>query len=362
MVSLVRRVRLRTRLALAFAIMCAMLGGMAVIGERGSAAQENASAGVSALQTLSQQVMQLKFRDADVSGWQVAYAGDVATLGGIAATADGSANRKGFLASASALRQELAAVDAGPLRDAEQRLFDTIKSSFTAFLGYDDQVVGLYRAGRAAEAKALIEGAGYDEYYKILDTTEKLIASVNARAAAATAHTAEVARDSRHTMVIAIAVAVSLSVAIAVLLALVITASVVKPADRVIGGLRELAARNLTVELPEDGRDEAADMAREFNAAVAGIRTAVGQVGARAESLTAAGRELSDLSGRLDQQAATTSGQTVQVARAADEISGHVSTLASAAEQMDAAIDEIARSTSEAASVAGEAVASAAAT
>ncbi|WP_433606427.1 methyl-accepting chemotaxis protein [Dactylosporangium sp. CA-139114] len=365
MVRLVRHVRLRTRLALAFAVMCALLAGMAVIGERGSAAQEDASAGIGRLQTLSRQVMQLKFRDADVSGWQVAYAWDVPTLGGAAATADDSANRKGFLASASALRQELAAVDTGALTGAEQQLFATIKTSFASFLAYDQQVVTLYRTGTAAsvtQANALIVGAGYDEYYKILENTGKLVDSVTARAEAAAAHSTQVARDSRRTMAIAISVAVTLCVAVAVLLALVITASVVRPADRVIGGLRELAARNLTVELPEDGRDEAADMAREFNAAVAGVREAVRQVGERAGALTAAGQELTALSGRLDGQASTTSGQTEQVARAAGGISGHVSTLASAAEQMNAAIDAIARSTGEAATVAGEAVADAAAT
>ncbi|WP_433043292.1 methyl-accepting chemotaxis protein [Dactylosporangium sp. CS-033363] len=357
-----RRVRLRTRLALAFAVMSALLAGMAFIGERGSAAQATASEGIGQLQTLSRQVMQLKFRDADVSGWQVAYAGDVATLGGVAATADTSPNRKGYLASAASLQTELDAVDTSLLTPAERQLFATIETSFAAFLDYDKQIVTLYRTGSVAAAKALIEGAGYDEYYKILDATGKLVDSVAARSVAAAEHSAQVAHDARRTLVIAIAVAVTLSVAIATLLAIVITWSVVRPAERVIGGLRELAQRNLAVELPEDGRDEATDMAREFNAAVTGIREAVGQVGDRAAALTAAGRDLTQLSGRLDEQAATTSGQTVQVARSADHISGNVATLASAAEQMNHAIDEIARSTSVAATVAGEAVASAATT
>src|SRR5690349_8954089 len=98
MVGFVRRVRLRTRLALAFAVMCLLLAGMAFVGTQGSQEQQQANEQIARLQVLTREVMELKFRDADVSGWQVAYAWDVPTIGGVAATADGSANRKGFLA------------------------------------------------------------------------------------------------------------------------------------------------------------------------------------------------------------------------------------------------------------------------
>ena len=365
MVALVRRVRLRTRLATAFALLCLMLAGMAVIGERSSAAQEQAGEEIGHLQVLTREVMQLKFRDADVSGWQVAYAWDVPTLGGPAATADDAANRKGFLTSAGALKAELAAVHTTILTPAELKLFTTIKDGFEEFLGYDDQVVALFRKNTeaaVAEANALIVGDGYKAYYQIMEATTELVDSVTARADAAQRHSQEVSDQSRRLMLTAIVVFLTLSIAIAVLLAWVITASVVRPVERLIAGLRGLAARDLTVEMPEDGHDEATEMAREFNAAVTGIRTAVGQVSDRAEALNKAGRQLSELSGRLDGQASTTSTQSVQVARSADDISGNVTTLASAAEQMHAAIDEIARNTNEAATVAGEAVTSAAAT
>ena len=145
MVRLVRQVRLRTRLALAFAALCVMLAGMAVIGERSSAAQEQANVEIGRLQVLTREVMELKFRDADVSGWQVAYAWDVPFKGGAAATADDSDNREGFLASAGALRSELAAVHTADLTAEEQQLFDTVKSGFADFLRYDEQVVTLFR-------------------------------------------------------------------------------------------------------------------------------------------------------------------------------------------------------------------------
>ncbi|MEV4141369.1 methyl-accepting chemotaxis protein [Dactylosporangium sp. NPDC049742] len=186
--------------------------------------------------------------------------------------------------------------------------------------------------------------------------------SVTARADAAATHVRDVTAENHRTMLIGVAVALGLAVAFAVLLAGVITTSVKRPADLMVAGLRRLAARDLTVVLAEDGHDEATDMSREFNAAVAGIRTAVLQVAERAEALTGAGEQLTDLSARLDGQASTTSDQTVHAAHAADGISGHVAGLASAAEQMQAAIDEIARSTSEAATVAAGAVTEAVAT
>ncbi|GAA3446700.1 chemotaxis protein [Planomonospora venezuelensis] len=361
MIALLRGVRLRTRLLTAFGIMFAMLAGMAAVGVHQSDTQRRVTERVGQMQTLTREVMELKFRDADVSGWQVAYAWDVPFIGGTAATADDSPNRKGFLDSAAALEKDLSGVHTEYLSPGEQELFDEITGQFRVFLDYDAQVVALFRKDGDAGTKAgnaLIVGEGYNAYYKILEATGKLIDSVKVRSDAAQREAENVAADSR-TMMLA---GVALALLVAVVLTMLITASVVRPAQQVAEGLRTLARRDLSGSLPEDGGDEMAEMARALNRTTAAMREALTGVGERAGSLTASGRQLASLSQRLDTQAVGTSGQAAEVSQSAREVSVNVGTLAAAAEEMNAAIDEIARSTSVAASVAGEAVTSARAT
>jgi methyl-accepting chemotaxis protein len=164
MTRLLRRMRLRSRLLLAFGIFCLLMSVMTWVGITQSNRQADIADEVGRLQVLTRDVMQLKFRDADVSGWQVAYAWDVPYLGGVAATAADSANRKGFVDSAAALKQEIAAVPADELSAAERTAFAAIQDNFTSFLQYDDQVAALFKQNTAAsvkEANSLIIGTGF---------------------------------------------------------------------------------------------------------------------------------------------------------------------------------------------------------
>ncbi|MBG0830346.1 methyl-accepting chemotaxis protein [Planomonospora sp. ID67723] len=361
MIALLRGVRLRTRLLTAFGLMFAMLACMAAVGVHQSNRQRQVTEQVGQMQMLTREVMELKFRDADVSGWQVAYAWDVPFIGGTAATEDDSPNRKGFLDSAAALEKDLAGVHTEYLSQGEKALFEEIAEQFRVFLDYDAEVVTLFRKDSDAgtkEGNALIVGEGYNAYYKILEATSKLIDSVKTRADAAQKEAENVAAESR-TMMLA---GVALALLVAVVLTMLITASVVRPAQQVAEGLRTLARRDLSGVLPEEGGDEMAEMARALNQTTVAMREALTGVGQRAGSLTTSGRQLASLSERLDTQALGTSGQAAEVSQSAREVSTNVSTLAAAAEEMNAAIDEIARSTSAAASVAGEAVTSARAT
>jgi len=184
MTSLLRRVRLRARLLAAFGVFCLLVGAMTGVAITQSGKQADIATEIGRLQKLTHDIMQLKFRDADVSGWQVAYAWDVPFLGGVAATAATSANRKGFLDSAAALDQELDVVSPDRLSADEQGFFAAVRDSFASFLEYDQQVVTLFQQNTAAsvkQANALIIGDGYNAYYAIMTNTDQLISSVQAR-------------------------------------------------------------------------------------------------------------------------------------------------------------------------------------
>ncbi|RSM70101.1 methyl-accepting chemotaxis protein [Actinoplanes sp. ATCC 53533] len=358
MTRLLRRMRLRSRLLLAFGTFCLLMSVMTWVGITQSNRQADIADEVGRLQVLTRDVMQLKFRDADVSGWQVAYAWDVPYLGGVAATAADSANRKGFVDSAAALKQEIAAVPVDELSAAERDAFTAIQDNFTSFLQYDDQVVALFKQNTAAsikEANSLIIGKGYEAYYAIMTSTDALIASVQTRSDDARHRAREAAGNVRQALLLGCGLALLLTV----LLGLGITASVVGPVERVADALRVLAGRDLTPRLVTDGRDELTAMSRAFNEATEAVRQMVAGVGERTARLTTSARELAEVSGRMDQQAGGTSAQAGLVADAAGEVSGNVATMAAAAEEMTASISEIARSTTSAASVAAEAVSTA---
>jgi methyl-accepting chemotaxis protein len=361
MFRLLRRFRLRTRLLGSFGVLSVLLAAVTFLGVYQAGQQQKTTADVGRLATLSHTVMELKFRNTDISGWQIAYAWDASTMGGRAATEDSASNRKGFLDSAAQQDKEIAAVPVRDLAPSEAALFATIKDNLAKFMDTDKQIVALYRQDTPASIKQgndLVLGPGYEVYYKVTDATSKLIESVDKRSAAAQKQASSLAAQTRTLMIVGLV----LALVVAVVLALIITASVVEPARKVAAGLRTLADRDLSAKLDDAGTDEMADMAQAFNEASAAMRSALTGVGERATALTDASRELSTVSARMDGQANTASDQAGMAASAAEQISGQVSTVASAAEEMTVSIDEIARSTATAVAVAEDAVSSTEAT
>ncbi|MGC9667747.1 methyl-accepting chemotaxis protein [Planosporangium sp. 12N6] len=359
--GLLRRARLRARLLASFGTLVLLLAGITGLGVYQAEQEKQVAETVGRLSLLNRTLMQLKFRDADVSGWQVAYAWDVALIGGRAATEDTSPNRKGYLESAGALAKELAAVPVADLTPAEAELYATVKDNLLGYLEADKQVVQWYRQDTPdsiKQANELIVGPSYDKYFKALDATIKLTDSVAARSDAAQAHADALAARSRTIMILGFLVALALAVGNA----LTITASVVNPVRRVVDGLRALADRDLSTTLHDESRDEMGEMSRAFNDASASMRDALTGVGERAAELAAASRDLSTVSGRMDAQATLTSDQAGAAASAAGQVSGKVTTVASAADEMTASIEEIARSTASAVAVAADAVTSTEAT
>ncbi|GAB1690028.1 methyl-accepting chemotaxis protein [Krasilnikovia sp. M28-CT-15] len=358
MVRILRRVRLRSRLLLAFGAFCLLISAMTFVGVMESSRQAAVTDEVARLQVLTRDVMQLKFRSADVSARQLAYAWDVPFLGGKAATNPESDNRKIFLGVLKDAEADLKAVHAGDLTPAEQKILAAIKASFADYQKYDGQVVDLFRQDSPESMKLanmLILGNGYDAYYAIMDNTLQLIDSVHARSDVAQ-HEARLAAQRLRMLLF---VGAGLAVVLTVLMGLAITNSVVKPVAAVAEALRTLARRDLTGNLAVEGRDELTVMARAFNEATAAMRETLASVGARASAVASSSRALAAVSDRMQEQAAGTSMQANIVAGAAGEVSDNVTGMASAAEQMNASINEIARSTEAAAAVAGDAVATA---
>ena len=185
-----RRRRLGVRgsiLAVGAAGMAAALavGGMALSGY-GSAGQ--ARDDVARLARALTNVQEVETSNADVTGWQTAYAWDARRVGGAAAVAEDNANRAGFLDSAARLRKQLEVMPTDVLTDHERAVFEKIQEQWKAYFAVDDRVVAAYAQSTpaaVAAGDALVLGDGYNVYYEVLQLTAELRQSLTDRVATA---------------------------------------------------------------------------------------------------------------------------------------------------------------------------------
>jgi len=352
MTSLLRRLRVGTRLALSFGVVLALLvltGGAAVLGSR---AQTAAMDQAQDLAELTAYVAEQKYYDADVSGWQAAYAWDTYRLGPVAAVDPASGNRAGFLADKEKL---LAALDAAPtgLMTADERAVnDVITAKWQDYLASDDRAVAAYQAGDIAGAENTIQNESWVIYADILTQTQALTDSVQARADAVDAQTTASARRNQVVVVATVACAALL----VVLLLVGLTRSLLIPLRRNVSDLRRVADGDLTPEPVVDGADEFREMAQALQAAIAATRRTVGEVSEQAHSVAGRADELASQAATLTAQNAHTGAETDRAAHAADTVSGEVATLAAGAEELGASISEISSGMASSAAVAREAV------
>jgi methyl-accepting chemotaxis protein len=355
MLDLVRRIGLRNRLFGGFAVICALLIGMTWVGVQSAREQGRLSEHVGELQVSTRNMMQLKYRVADISNWQVSYAWDAARMGGKAATSPGSPNRRGFEDATAALNRELNAVQRGNLSADETKIFTEVREDFETYLKTDEQAVNLFRQDSVESlrgANGLILGAGYETYSRIQSNVAKMVLSIRNRSTAAQLDARDNAEFSQYVLIAGCVSALLLAIAISLL----ITRSVVSPVRRVVAGLRTLASRDLAATLPVTGRDEMTEISLAFNGTAEAIREALTGVNGQANALSTSSRRLLDLSEGLDGHATNASAGAGLVTDTAAEISANITTIASAAEEMTVSIGEIAHSTTSASTIATNAM------
>ncbi|MGY1834778.1 methyl-accepting chemotaxis protein [Blastococcus sp. SYSU DS0510] len=297
----------------------------------------------------------MEYYNADVSGWQTAYAWDARLSGPVVAVQPTSANRAGFLDAAEGLRDELQAMPMELLDADEAAAYEQIRTQWQEFFAIDDQVVALYERGTPADtnaADALIFGQGYDIYFGIIELTEELTASLDDRVAEATAEAEAQDSRTRWTMIAVIA----LGALIVAGLALAVARRIVRPLNEVVTVAGALAAGDLTRQTGVQREDEVGRVAAAIDSAVLQLRTVMSSVVGAADAVAASSEELSASSAQISAGAEETAAQSGVVSGAAEEVSRSVQTVAAGAEQMGASIREIASNAAEASEVAARAV------
>jgi methyl-accepting chemotaxis protein len=344
-----------TRMAATIVIVCLLLTGASALALRGMSAQQSATSEVTDLLRLTREVGELKFLDADISGWQVAYAWDAYQVGPLKAVDPASGNRKGFLEQADALRAGLAAVHVEDFTGAEREDFDRMLPLWDQYFAEDEKIVAMLREGTPegmVRANAHILGPSYDVYFSLREVTQELIDSVQARSDAAGRAADARAAEARTTTL----VAVGLALLAAAVLTRWLVRGITRPLTRCLATVHAIAAGDLSVRSGLRSRDELGELGRALDASTESVREAVAAFGVSARALAGSSEELSTVSQQIAASADQASAQSNVVSAAAEQVSRNVQTVATGAEEMGASIREIAQNAQEAAKVAGSAV------
>lgn len=166
--------------------------------------------------------------------------------------------------------------------------------------------------------------------------------------------------------------AAAVVIGIATVLIFFVTATVVKPINRVVAGLQDAAEGDgdLTKRIDIKSTDEVGELARWFNTFIEKIQRIISDVAQNAQNLTNSSKELAAIAGHLSESSGQTSGKAMSVSAASEQMSTTISSaagimdktasnlniVASGAEEMTATISEIAGNTEKGRQIAEEAV------
>ncbi|SNR71347.1 methyl-accepting chemotaxis protein [Blastococcus mobilis] len=311
---------------------------------------------VSALEAAASSVQSIQTYNADVSGWQVAYAWDARRIGPAAAVQPTpGGNRAGFLDISERLRAELTKAPTEVYTEDEVALADEIDAKWDTFFTLDEQAAALYAQNTAATTDAadtLILNEGFGVYYELIDLTNALHESLENRV-----EVARLAAEDRQAQTTQIMIAVIvLGVFVVLGVAFAVARRITRPLGAVMDVATALAAGDLTRTSGVTQSDEVGRTAAALDEAIGSLRGVMSSVVSSADAVAASSEELSASSAQISASAEETSAQSGVVSSAAEEVSRSVQTVAAGAEEMGASIREIASNAAEASEVAARAV------
>ena len=358
--SLLATLTIGRRLAAAFGALCVLLVVVAGAGLIGVARQSEARTATVELNQLRDDVLELRYLDADVSGWLGYIFAEAVVDGTAAATAPDNVNMVGIDESRLAGYEVLDELAAGDLTPAERTLVDTLRTGWDEYFALTDTMIAqlvIDTPATTAEAYRLLNEDLDTAWSELLDDTDALRVLVEQRVADLAASSARVAAVSM-TVIVVIGAA---SIVLAVLLGIAVTRSIVRPLGRAVTALEAMADGDLTVPATVGthdprGRDEVAQMATALTTAQTSLRGALSEVSGTAATVTDAASSLGTSGTAFRDAVEGVSSQAGVVAAAAEQVSRNIQSVAAGAEQMGASIREIAQSANDAASASTEAV------
>jgi methyl-accepting chemotaxis protein len=347
------------RLGVAFAVVTAMIAVAAGTGAWGMRQHSAIQGRIDQLERVHDDLQEMKYLAADVTGWQGLMLADAGAYGNAKATGDDSYNRKGELSDKASIYELLDSARTADMTQSERELWNQLRPAWDGFFTWDATLMEWLKDDtQAARAKVMDNvngGEAADAYGVVLDISDKLSTSVSARIAAMS----DEAESVRRTGYIVLAVTLGAALLLAVALGVRTTRKITRPLKVVVAALGGLAGGDLTVRADLHGQDELATLGRALDNTIDGLRGMITTLAANAGSMSAATAQLAGNAGDIAATARKTSSRADLVATGADQVSSNVQIVAAGSEEMSASIAEIARNASDAAHVAAAAVAKA---
>jgi methyl-accepting chemotaxis protein len=351
------------RLRRSFAAITVLIAIAAGAGGWGMQQQADLHRRIEALETVKDDIQDLRYNAADVSGWQGLVFADAAAFGYESAYSDESYNRQEYVKAKATTLTNIHEAHTESMTKSEQLLWSRLEPAWTDYFRWDDVLKTWMKADtRAALARSMTElneGDAGMAWTEALEIADKLNASVSTRIDDLNAQ----ADTVRRTSLIVLAVALLSALLLATVVSTRVTRSVVRPLSMVVGGLRRLAEGDLTVRA--DGvrtDDELGDLGAALDNTATSLQKMVGSVSQHAGAMSTASTRLSDNASEIAASAEQTSARAGLVSGSAAQVSTNVNIVATGSDEISASIREIAQNTNDAAAVAADAVAEAQAT
>ncbi|MCW2772016.1 MAG: hypothetical protein JWN91_342 [Nocardioides sp.] len=338
-----------------FAIVGVLVLGTVVVGAaalRGGSTIDDRQHDWSEAVATQQRVERGRYQLLWLANWQNITAWKSRTEGGASAAAVDGDNVANYTDGVNGFASEILDLDPASLNAAGRSRLKDIESQWQDFLGYNDKIFALWRAGELDRGDRVSGGPKWDIFFSIATALDELRAAVEDKVTASK----EAIDDTRASTQRTTIVVTLLTLLLGMSLAWLVSHRVMSGLDVVRRGLLAVAQGDLTTRVPVRSRDESGQMAEALNVAVENMSGVVGGISTTARSLNAAAADMADSSTQMAAAAEETSAQARVVTAAAEQVSRNIQTVATGSEQMGASIREIAQNANLAARVASEAV------
>jgi methyl-accepting chemotaxis protein len=238
-----------------------------------------------------------------------------------------------------------------------KQLSADLKQRVEAYNNLAMEEVQLRRAGKAKEATDVLLGAQSNTLRAALDKTLEDFVDLQARLKASIRD--EQAMTESHVAWWIAALAI-VGLAVGLVVATFIGRTISGSISRMATMIEQIAGNNLTVpDMEITSQDEMGTAGVALNGMKNNLHDLIHSIRGTAEQVAAASEELSSTSQQITANSEETTAQAKVVTEAGHQVDSNLQTVASGADEMNTTIAEIAKNATEAARVAGEAVATA---
>ena len=226
----------------------------------------------------------------------------------------------------------------------EAAALDEFRAQWQAYTAVHEQIDGLVRAKRTAEAVRLSEDRGRAFYQGALAATDRLV-ELRDKQAAEVGKTVEALEARARTVSVAVALIVAV---LGTIVGLAITVSIVRPVSAAARAAGRIAEGDLTVDrLAATSGDEIAEMARAFNVMVERMREMIRGVNQASQQVAATSEELAATANQVGQAVNQVTQAVTGIASGAQAQSQDLNEIVAGVDQLKQAIEQISRGAQE---------------